>query len=258
MRFSPDAGTVRGMITAAFLFAALQTLSLQRLSAQVTGAGHSDVTSSTPTLRMSPTATLKAMEPAADEEYTLGGGDEITVEVPGHPELSGKHTVGPDGRTTLPTAGTVDLQGLTREQASAKVQAAFAQYYKTISASVSIDKYGSNRVLLLGAVEHPGVMYFDQTPTLLEAITRAGLVQQSSVQATGAAAGRTSVAAMPRDCKIYRGTGEQQQVLTVDLHQLCPIRATASSLCSGKYNTLAQWRSEMTSTWPPSSARLED
>ena len=35
-------------------------------------------------------------EPAANEEYTLGAGNQISLDFPGRPELAGKHTIGPD------------------------------------------------------------------------------------------------------------------------------------------------------------------
>ncbi len=174
-----------------------------------------------PTLQPSPAVQMRSLEPSADEEYTLGGGDEITVEVPGHPELSGKHTVGPDGRITLPTAGTVNLGGLSREQASSAIEKAYDTYYRSASASVSIDKYGSNRVMVTGAVQHQGYVYFQQTPTLLDAITQAGLVEPSATRpgSSGAsAAARTTT--LPQECTIYEQSGDKQIVATVDLHKL--------------------------------------
>jgi polysaccharide export outer membrane protein len=44
-------------------------------------------------LKLSPTKALQKFEPAADEEYSLGAGDEISLDFPGHPELSGKRVV---------------------------------------------------------------------------------------------------------------------------------------------------------------------
>lgn len=61
-------------------------------------------------LQPSPAAQLKALEPSAEEPYTLGGGDELSLECAGRAELSGKHVVGPDGRITLPVAGTSTLR----------------------------------------------------------------------------------------------------------------------------------------------------
>jgi polysaccharide export outer membrane protein len=176
---------------------------------------------SVPQLTQSPMSQLKAFQPDENEEYTLGGGDDISVQVAGRPELSGKYMVGPDGRISLPTVGTIDLGNMTREQAADAINKAYGQYYNTVAASVSIDKYGSNRVLIVGAVEHPGIMVFDQTPTLLEAVTRAGGLQ-TQVTPTGRAAtpGQTSGDSIPEECTIYRQSAAGQQVLTVKLREL--------------------------------------
>ena len=191
------------------------------VSSQTPGAPATVASGSVPQLTPSPTSQLKAFQPDENEEYTLGGGDEINIQVAGRPELSGKYMVGPDGRISLPTAGTLDLSNMTREQAADAVNKAYSQYYNTISASVSIDKYGSNRVLIVGAVEHPGIMTFDQTPTLLEAVTRAGGLQ-AQVTPTGRAAtpGQSAGESIPEECTIYRQSAKGQQVLTVKLREL--------------------------------------
>jgi polysaccharide export outer membrane protein len=154
-----------------------------------------------PVLHPNPMSQLKSMEPAANEEYQLGGGDDITLEFAGRPDISGKHTVGPDGRITLPMAGGITVAGLTREQAAQAIDQAMSKFYTNISCIVGVEKYGSNRVLVTGYVEHPGIMYFDQTPTLLEAITRAGLLQPTGT-------GHTIDDPIPERVAIYRGNDE--------------------------------------------------
>jgi len=160
----------------------------------------------TPELKPSPTLAMKNFEPSADEEYTLGPGDEIAVDVPGRPELTGKHTIGPDGRISMPVSGVVQIGGLTRDQAGAAVAQSLANYYSSVSATVAVDKYGGNRVLVLGNVEHPGVITFDGQPTLLEALSKAGLTTQ-----------RDKPMGMPERVSIYRG---DDQVIWVDLRML--------------------------------------
>jgi polysaccharide export outer membrane protein len=160
-----------------------------------------------PTLKQNPLTVLRNFEPPPDTEYRLGRGDAITVDFSGHPEMQAKLVVGPDGRISLPMAGEVMVADLTREEAASAVVQAMSQYYTNMTAQVTVTQYTSNRVLLLGAVEKPGVLIFDGTPTLLEAITRGGILQ----------GGTTQQGQLPEQCAIYRGN---DQVVWVDLREL--------------------------------------
>lgn len=150
---------------------------------------------------------MRKFEPAVDEEYQLGKGDELIVDFAGRTDLQTKLIVGPDGRVTLPLAGDIRLAGLTRPQAAKAIETALTPFYNNLAAQVTVTKYTANRVLLLGAVEHPGSITFDGPPTLLEALTRGGLplgVDQKTAQ-------------IPDRCAIYRGN---DQVLWVQLKEL--------------------------------------
>jgi polysaccharide export outer membrane protein len=177
-----------------------------------------------PQLKPNPLETLRNFEPAADEEYRLGKGDEIAVDFVGRPDLSAKLVIGPDGRITLPLAGDLVLSGQTRGEAAKSIEAALSSYYSNLSAQISVTKYTANRVLLLGAVAHPGMITFDGTPTLLEALSRGGME-------TGTNNGTTSTPAkpsqIPERCAIYRG---QNQVVWVELKSLIESGNTLADL----------------------------
>ena len=85
--------------------------------------------------------------------------------------------------------------------------------------TVSIDKYSSNRIIVLGNVIHPGVLYFDDTPTLLDVIARAGLLASTEGEPTGLSAtrGASATKGIPERCAIYRGN---DQVFWVDLRAM--------------------------------------
>jgi polysaccharide export outer membrane protein len=159
--------------------------------------------STDPKLKLSPTATLKNFEPPKDEEYTLGAGDEISIQYAGRPELASKDVIGPDGRITLPLAGPIEVANLTREAAGEKVAAALSAYYTNLAATVEVVRYGSNHVTLLGNVKNPGIINFDQTPTLLEVLSKGGIETRPDGN-------------LPEQCVIYRG----EQVLWVELQEL--------------------------------------
>ena len=156
-----------------------------------------------PKLKLSPLETLRRFEPPKDDVYTLGAGDEISIQYPGRPELASKNVIGPDGRITVPLAGPIEIVNLTREAAAAKIIAALSAYYTNLAATVEVTKYGSNHVTLLGDVKNPGQISFDQTPTLLEVLSRGGIETRPDGN-------------LPEQCVIYRG----DQVVWVELQEL--------------------------------------
>lgn len=195
-----------------FALALLAGLGAVAAGAQQTAA---DSPAQEPELKVNPLKTLQRFEPAENEEYQLGPGDEISLDFPGRPELSSKHVVGPDGRITLPLAGAIMVADKTREQVGSLVTQTLSAYYNNPVVTVRIDKYGSNRVLILGNVQHPGVLYFDETPTLLDVIARGGLMNSNTnVNGTANASARDGI---PDRCTIYRG---KDQVVQVDLKSL--------------------------------------
>jgi len=160
-----------------------------------------------PQLKPNPLDALRKFEPSADEEYTLGRGDEITVDVAGRPDLQAKLVIGPDGRISLPVAGEIMVAGLSRADSAKAVEEALATYYSNLAVQITVTKYTANRVLVLGAVDHPGSFTFEGTPTLLQAITQGGLPKT----------GPNQIADVPEQCAIYRGSN---QVMWVQLRAL--------------------------------------
>ena len=140
--------------------------------------------------------------------YIYGEGDELDIEVWGHPELSGKHVIGPDGEITLPVVGSVKLAGLAREDGRMLIETSYANFYSGLSVEVSVEVYASNRIFILGRVAQPGALHFDTPPTLLETIARAGSLPVGGIGADKAALNR---------CIIFRG---RDKVVWVDLKPL--------------------------------------
>jgi polysaccharide biosynthesis/export protein len=170
--------------------------------------------SSDPQLKISPMKALQNFEPPVSEEYSLGPGDEISLEFTGHPELGGKKVVGPDGRITLSLVGSIDVADKNRNEVAKVIVNSLSPYYKDLTVTVNVDKYGSNRVIILGSVQHPGVLYFDSTPTLLDVIARAGLLANAGAGTSNLSAVRDGI---PERCAIYRGN---DQVVWVNLREL--------------------------------------
>lgn len=149
---------------------------------------------------------VKQFEAPPLTSYVFGPGDEIAIEVWGHPELSGKHVVGPDGKITLPIAGVVTLAELDREAAHKAIAAALAAYYSDLAVTLRVDRYTSYRILVLGRVGNPGALQFESQPTLLDVLTKA-----ASLPITG------GEKAEPGRCAIIRG---RDQMVWLDLKNL--------------------------------------
>jgi len=141
----------------------------------------------------------------AEDVYQLGPGDRLHIDVWGHEDLSAAHTVGPDGRITVPLVGSFDCAGLTREQTAEAISRFLSRYYKRLAVTVRVDEYASNRVTVLGGVVRPGSYAFGARPTLLAALSEAGGL--SELQS----------GAVPTSCAIVRG---REQILWVDLSEL--------------------------------------
>jgi polysaccharide export outer membrane protein len=202
------------MLPVRLLFAGLLlTANANMVLAQASTAD--EPAASNPQLKLSPMKTLQNFEPAENEEYALGPGDEISLDFPGRPELSGKKVVGPDGRITLSLAGALNVADKNRNEVAKLVVEALSPYYKDLTVTINIEKYGSNRVVIIGSVQHPGVLYFDNTPTLLDVIARGGLLANAA--GTGPSNGSAVRDGIPERCAIYRGN---DQVVWVDLKQL--------------------------------------
>jgi polysaccharide export outer membrane protein len=150
-------------------------------------------------------ADLAAFEAQADPVYRLGAGDHIDVQVWGRPEISAKRIIGPDGRVSMPLAGSLKLADITREGAAEEISKAYFKFYKKPIVTVSVDLYTSNKVIVLGRVQNPGAITFDNPPTLLEALARAGSLPVIDKQAT-----------LTR-CAVFRG---RDRIIWVDLKRL--------------------------------------
>jgi polysaccharide biosynthesis/export protein len=148
---------------------------------------------------------LAELEAPVDPVFRLGSGDVLSLQVWGRPELSGRHTVGPDGVITVPVAGPVKVATFTREEAAGRVRAGLERYYTDPSVQFSVEQYVSNRITVLGRVQNPGLLSFDHPPTLLETLAKAGSLPVIDKQAT-----------LTR-CAIFRG---REKVIWVDLKRL--------------------------------------
>ncbi len=108
-------------------------------------------------------------------EYHIGPGDSLSIIMPYNPELNYEGFVGPDGRFTMPVAGTVLVAGLTPDQAGKAIDATLINNHTVRQAhsSVTIRRY-AQVVYVGGEVKLPGAIPLHSSMDPLQAITGAG------------------------------------------------------------------------------------
>ena len=141
---------------------------------------------STETQQLTPEQVNQVMGTSTSDAYVLGPTDIISVTVYMHPELDvpipnisgnvGGALVTSDGTVQLPLIGSVQLGGLTLDQAQRKLSTLYATYVNAPRVAVELQQAQSLRYYLLGAFETPGVKYPLHQLTLLDALALGGTV----------------------------------------------------------------------------------
>lgn len=157
---------------------------------------------------LTPTDLVAEFEAPLIEAYRLEAGDEITVDVWSHPELSSHQIIGPDGRITIPVYGPVKVSKLTREETQRAISRALSKFYTDLVTTVRVDHYNGFQIFVLGRVGIPGALTFTKQPTLLDVLSRAAGLP---VGGTGA-----EKAGLVR-CAVFRG---RDKIIWIDLKSL--------------------------------------
>ena len=118
------------------------------------------------------------------ENYVLGAGDQIRVEVFRIPEYSGEYEVLVNGSLNLPMVGQVPVAGLTLDKATEVVSQAYAQRLRRPIINIFLISPRPLRIGIAGEVSHPGAYTLQregtQFPTLVSALEAAGGITQSA------------------------------------------------------------------------------
>jgi polysaccharide biosynthesis/export protein len=108
------------------------------------------------------------------DNYVLGPGDQIEINVFGEPDLTRTVTIKPDGIIALPLINQVTAVGKTAAQLEAELTRMYSKYLKKPSVSVLVRQFRMNPVYVMGEVSKPGRYDFTYEMTFLDALTIAG------------------------------------------------------------------------------------
>ncbi|MGD8175238.1 XrtA/PEP-CTERM system exopolysaccharide export protein [Marinimicrobium sp. ARAG 43.8] len=112
------------------------------------------------------------------QEYRIGVGDALRINVWRNAELSSDVPVRPDGMISLPLVGDVMAAGRTTEELSAALTTALNEYVRNPQVTVIVTNPSSSdfqrRVRITGAVQSPQSIAYREGMTVLDLVLLAG------------------------------------------------------------------------------------
>jgi polysaccharide export outer membrane protein len=109
-----------------------------------------------------------------NDTYILGADDVIVVQVWREQDLSGPHTIRPDGKITMPLIKEIQAGGLTPNKVAEAITTALSKFVNSPDVAVSVDAVRSRRYFVDGEINRPGAYPLATPTTVFEAITMAG------------------------------------------------------------------------------------
>jgi polysaccharide export outer membrane protein len=143
-----------------------------RLSSELTlGAAPASVPVAAPAIAPS----LTAIGPVNPRDYRIGPDDLLEIQVFGVDQLTRSVRVNARGMVSLPLIGNLEVGGLTAQQAESLIVKRLGEsYLQDPQVSLFIKEYTSQRVIIEGAVNKPGVYPLRGPTTLLQSLAVAG------------------------------------------------------------------------------------
>ena len=118
---------------------------------------------------------------ATPENYRLGPGDEVIIDIWGENERSLREEISPEGNIMVEQVGPVYLNGLTIKEANSKLRGVFGQIYAGVSGDspasevrVTLGRLRTIQVNVMGEVETPGTYRLSSFATVFHALYQAG------------------------------------------------------------------------------------
>jgi polysaccharide export outer membrane protein len=112
------------------------------------------------------------------EEYQIGIGDAVAVNVWRNPDLSVSVTVRPDGKISVPLVGDLTVDNKTTEVVSEEIKTALASFIRNPQVTVIVTNPTSaefiHRIRVTGAVQAQRSIPFRKGITVLDVVLEAG------------------------------------------------------------------------------------
>ena len=114
------------------------------------------------------------MNIATPQDYRLGPGDAVFIDIYGASQKTIEGTVSPDGYVTIEDFGPVQVSGLTVSQANARLRSTLGARYSSSKIRLSVGETRSIMVNVMGEVKAPGTYTLSAFATVFHALYMAG------------------------------------------------------------------------------------
>ena len=143
------------------------------------------------------------------DEYMMGIGDAVSVNVWRNPDLSVNVTVRPDGKISVPLVGDLKVDGISTRELSLTIEEKLADFIRTPKVTVIVTNPTSaefiHRIRVTGAVAQQRSIPYRKGITVLDVILEAGGL---------------SPFANGNESKLYRQTEEGAKVYPIYLNDI--------------------------------------
>ncbi|MBR1388582.1 MAG: SLBB domain-containing protein [Prevotella sp.] len=141
------------------------------------------------------------MNLATPQNYVLGPGDQVVIDIYGASQKTETLTVSPDGTVTVPGYGPIQVSGLTVAAARQKLRSSLGSRYASSNLDLSLGQTRTIMVNVMGEVRVPGTYTLSAFATVFHALYMAGGVSELGTL---------------RNIKVYR---QGRQVTVVDIYE---------------------------------------
>ena len=114
------------------------------------------------------------MNIATPQNYVLGPGDQLFVDIYGASQENLSMTISPDGDITFPEFGPVHVSGLTVADAQSYIRSEVGGYYTSSQIKISLGQTRTIMVNVMGEVNAPGTYTLSAFATVFHALYSAG------------------------------------------------------------------------------------
>jgi polysaccharide biosynthesis/export protein len=111
---------------------------------------------------------------ATNDEYRIGPGDKLRIEVYKDQQLSQSVQVRPDGKITMPLIGDMSATGSTPIELRDSIGKSLKEYVTNPTVTVIVVEAVASQVYVMGEVTHPGSMQLHGPTNIVQAIAMAG------------------------------------------------------------------------------------